>query len=85
MGLIKCSPTHFFPKLIHNTNKGKNWATSIIKKLPKVINHPTGENSPNLVNLIFTKAAKNDSSLNYFHCGFSFFKHKLIFVYLKAK
>jgi hypothetical protein len=34
----------------------KIWATSVIKKeLPKVKNHPTGENWPNLVTLHITK------------------------------
>jgi hypothetical protein len=29
----------------------KNWATSVLNKLPKVNNNPIGENSPNLVTL----------------------------------
>jgi hypothetical protein len=30
----------------------KNWAISLIKKLPKVNSHPIGKNSPNLVTLM---------------------------------
>jgi hypothetical protein len=47
----------FSSKLIHNFFREKKlpktWARSeIFKKLPKEINHPTGENSPNLVTLV---------------------------------
>jgi hypothetical protein len=30
----------------------KIWTIFVIKKLPKVNNHPSGENSPNLVTLL---------------------------------
>jgi hypothetical protein len=37
----------------HNFCGGRKWITSVLfKKLPKENNHPTGENSPNLVTLI---------------------------------
>jgi hypothetical protein len=47
----------FLSKLTHNLNCGKKqptmWATSVFKKtLSRVNNHPSGENSPDLVTLI---------------------------------
>jgi hypothetical protein len=52
----KCSPTHFFAKIITKILPlkilAKNWATSVIyKKLQKINNRPVHENSPNLVAL----------------------------------
>jgi hypothetical protein len=51
--LPKCSPKHFWSKLIHVLNLLKIWATTFIlkKKLPKVNNLPLCEKSPNLVTL----------------------------------
>jgi hypothetical protein len=48
---MRC-PTHFCPKLIHNSFPWKKVGTSsICQKLPKENNRPIGENSPNLVTL----------------------------------
>jgi hypothetical protein len=49
---------HFYKKISDNLNCGKRspkiWATSVIKKMPKVNNHSMGGNSPNLVTLMPT-------------------------------
>jgi hypothetical protein len=64
----KCRPIHFFVKTLCITftvEKGssKCWATSVIKKLPEVNNHPKGKNSPNLVTLVAAYALKAEAEL----------------------
>jgi hypothetical protein len=49
-------------KYLHNSAVEKSgpkiWATSVIKKIPKVNNHPIGENSPNLFTLVTLQMSK---------------------------
>jgi hypothetical protein len=52
-----CCPTHFLSKVVHNINckvaQNVGYAHMyVIKKLPKVNNHPIAENSTNLVTLL---------------------------------
>jgi hypothetical protein len=51
----KCSPKPFLPvNIIYRAKSSQQfWATSVMfKELPKVNNHPIGQNSPNQVTLI---------------------------------
>jgi hypothetical protein len=52
----KCSPTHFCTQtLMHNLNRGESSQKRFFltfRKLPRVNNHPMGENSLNLATLI---------------------------------
>jgi hypothetical protein len=58
----KYSPNRVLTKLLHNFYGGKKKLTKFVyfcnKKLPKVNNHPIGENSPNLVTLTGTLLSK---------------------------
>jgi hypothetical protein len=57
----KCSPSHFSSRNLNKTlSVEKNrphlgYFHDFLKKLTKVDNHPTGQNSPNLVTLIGTR------------------------------
>jgi hypothetical protein len=37
------------------------WTTSVMKNMPKINNHPVGENCPNLVTLVTHKRRQNES------------------------
>jgi hypothetical protein len=52
----KCSPNLFLSQLMHGKSSPKCGLLLSFKKLPKVNDHPMGENWPNLVALVLTAA-----------------------------